>query len=166
MGRATVYGACKVASELMGSVYSKLCGLEFVAFRFANIYAVGKAAGGRHQFSKPSMMIENAMQGKPAVIARGGDERNDFIWVKDCAHALVLGCIAKSVPHQLYHIGTGKGYTLHEFGDAIKQIYPDAVFNIGPGVENPREEIASTARWTIRWPKKNSDSHRIAYLKE
>lgn len=52
------------------------------------------------------------MLGKPTVIPQGGDARDDMIWVKDFAKALVWGCFAKTVTHQLYHIGMSKGYTL------------------------------------------------------
>lgn len=133
-GKPTVYCATKVASELMGGVYAQLYGLEFIALRFASIYAPGKSTAGRHgSFSIQGKMIENAMLGKETVIPQGGDARDDMVYVKDCAHAFVLGCFVKNVPHHVYHIGTGKGYSLQELADGIKELYPKAVFKIGSG---------------------------------
>jgi UDP-glucose 4-epimerase len=136
VGQSSVYSAGKVASELMGNTYAKLFGLEFVAFRFATIWAPGKAASGRYEaYAVQGKMINNAMRGEPTIIPEGGDARDDMLYVKDVAHALVLGCLADCVPHQLYHIGTGVAYTLHQFAKSIKELYPDAIFQIGPGLD-------------------------------
>jgi UDP-glucose 4-epimerase len=80
-------------------------------------------------------MIENAMTGKPTRISRGGDERDDVIYVKDYANAVVLACFAQPVKHHIFNIGSGQGYSLHDFANAIKKIYPEAIFEIGPGLD-------------------------------
>lgn len=79
-------------------------------------------------------MIENAVVGKPTTVPYGGDEKDDMLYVKDCANAIVLACFAKDVKHHIFNIGTGKAYTLHDLANSIKKVYPEAIFNIGPGL--------------------------------
>ncbi|MFC1907436.1 NAD-dependent epimerase/dehydratase family protein, partial [Chloroflexota bacterium] len=101
-----VYGATKIASEHMGISYSKDYGLEFIALRCGGIYGVGKSA--RHgPIAIYGNMIENAMVGKPTKLPVGGDAKDDIIYVKDYANAIVLACFAKDVKHHVFNIGSG-----------------------------------------------------------
>lgn len=133
-----VYGATKVASELMGHVYKNLYDLDFVALRFAAIFGPGKG-DPRHgrMGSTWSQMVENAMLGIPTRYERGGDEQQDMTYARDVSHSVVLGCLASktSLKHQLFHIASGRGYTLRDFASAIKQVFPDAEIEIGPGTD-------------------------------
>lgn len=129
----TVYAAAKVASELMGNVYSEQYGLSFIALRFGQIFTPGKISNPTLQ----AQMMENAMSGHPTVIPQGGDEKDDMTYIKDVANAVVLSCFAKNVRHRLFHIGTGQGYTHNDFSDSIRKLYPQAVIDIGPGLRQP-----------------------------
>lgn len=128
-----VYGTTKIASELMGIHYAQNYGLEFIALRFGAPYGVGRKA--RHgSLAVHSVMIENAMLGKPTRV-KGGDEREDMVYVKDIAQSIVLACFARNVKHSTFNIGTGEGHTLRDLANAIKKLYPDAVFHIEPGLD-------------------------------
>ncbi len=130
----TVYGAAKVASELMCFQYNKNYGLDFVVLRFSQIYGVGKKV--RHgSIAIQSKMIENAMLGKPTIIPHGGDEKTDMVYVKDVANSIVLACFAQNFKHRVFNIGSGEGYKLEDIANAIRKIYPEAVFDIGPGLD-------------------------------
>ncbi|MEE9400060.1 MAG: NAD-dependent epimerase/dehydratase family protein [Dehalococcoidales bacterium] len=127
-----VYGSTKIASEFMGIVYSHAYGIEFIALRAGGIYGIGKSA--RHgRIAIFGNMIENAMAGAPNKIPVGGDEKDDVIYVKDYTNAAVLACFAKNPKHHIYNIGAGQAYSLRDFANAIKKIYPEAEFDIGPG---------------------------------
>lgn len=129
----SVYGSCKVASELMAQRYQQKYGFDVVILRFVSIYAVGKKA--RHGIiAIHSKMIENAMLGKTTKIARGGDEKDDVMYVKDVANSIVLACFTENLKHQVFNIGTGKLYQFQDFTNAIKKLYPEAVFEIGSGL--------------------------------
>jgi UDP-glucose 4-epimerase len=127
-----VYGSTKVASELMGIIYSRDYGIEFIAIRSGGIYGPGKSA--RHgRIAIFGEMIENAMTGKPTRITAGGDEKEDVIYIKDYANATVLACFAKDIKNQIFNIGAGRGYSLKDFANAISKVCSNAVFEIGPG---------------------------------
>jgi UDP-glucose 4-epimerase len=133
-GATLVYGTAKVASELMGLSYSEDHGIEFISLRFATIYGPNKSA--RHgTIAIHSKMIENAMVGESTLVPRGGDEKDDMLYVKDCAHAIVLACFAENVEHRIFHIGTGSAYSLGDLAKSIKKIYPEAHFDIEPGLD-------------------------------
>lgn len=128
------YDVCKLASEGMGENYARLRGLPFVALRFAAIFGPGKARA-HGAFGIHSRIIEDALAGKGVLIPRGGDQRDDVIYVKDVAQAICLATLAESVPQTLYNISRGVGTTLHQFADAVRTVVPDARIEIGPGTD-------------------------------
>jgi UDP-glucose 4-epimerase len=135
-----VYGATKVASELMGHVYNNLYGIDFVALRFAAIFGPGKTDPRHGPFGQIwTHLVENAMLGVPTRLPAGGDEQQDMVYARDVAHSVVLAALAPrtSLNHRLYHIAAGRGFTLRDFAAAVKESYPAALIDVGPGT-NPR----------------------------
>ncbi|MFH0914369.1 MAG: NAD(P)-dependent oxidoreductase [Chloroflexota bacterium] len=142
----SVYGAGKVASELMAHRYHQKYGLDIIILRFVGIYAPGKKA--RHGLiAIHSKMIENAMLGRPTRIPRGGDEKDDVMYVKDVANSIVLACLVKDHKSLAFNIGTGRLYKLADFVEAIQKIYPEAVFEIGPGRDYQGREGRATSTY-------------------
>lgn len=128
-----VYDVAKLSGELMGRNYAKL-GLEFVALRFATIFGPGKLT--RHgPMGIYSRFIENAMAGAPLTIEKGGDERDDVIYVDDIAEACVLATVHPKLSFDAYNISRGIGTTLGEFADAVRDILPGADITVGPGLD-------------------------------
>jgi len=130
----SLYGHAKVASEGLGFNYQKAFGIDFFALRFATICAPGKLA--RHgPMSIHSRLIENAILGQPTLIPHGGDERDDIVYVHDVAQAVGLAAVCGLHGASVFNIGQGKPFSLHDMASAIKNCYPDAVINIGPGFD-------------------------------
>lgn len=128
------YDVAKIASEGMGAVYQRTYGLEFTALRFASIFGPGKNV--RHSgTSIYSTMIDDAAAGRPVRIDRGGDQRDDVIYVEDVAFAIVLAATAHGPLSPAYNISRGVGTTLHDLADAIRASVPDADISIGPGLD-------------------------------
>jgi len=131
---ATMRGCYKLASEYMGRIYKQRHGIEFIALRFSS--TIGPAKTQRHDdTSVHSKMIENAMLGMPAVLAKGGDAVTDVIYNGDAARGIVAALHAEGPTDVLYNIGSGYGITLAEFGEGVRESYQDAVFQIGPGTQ-------------------------------
>ncbi len=129
-----VYDVCKVASEGMGRNYQRNYGIQFVALRFASIFGPGKLA--RHgNVSIYSRLIEDSLAGKPVRISKGGDQRDDMIYVKDVAEAIVLAALHDRPEYPAYNIASGQGRTLKDFSDAVSKAIPDADIAIGPGLD-------------------------------
>lgn len=129
-----VYDVCKVASEGMGENYARMRGLQFVALRFSQIYGPGKLQ--RHgPYGIFSRLVENPLAGKSLKIPRGGDQRDDLIYVDDVAEAIVLAVLHRRPSYSAYNISRGVGTTLHDFASAVRGVIPEAQIEIGPGLD-------------------------------
>lgn len=129
-----VYDVCKVASEGMGRNFARMRGLQFVALRFAQIYGPGKLQ--RHgPYGLFSQLVERPLAGKPVKIPRGGDQRDDVIYVDDIAEAIVLAVLHPRPAYDVYNISRGVGTTLHDFADAVRKVVPNADIEIGGGLD-------------------------------
>jgi UDP-glucose 4-epimerase len=129
-----VYDVCKVASEGMGRNYARMRGLQFVALRFAQIYGPGKLQ--RHgPYGLFSQLVESPLLGKPVKVPRGGDQRDDVIYVDDIAEAIVLAVLHPQPAYDVYNISRRVGTTLHDFADAVRKVVPQAQIEIGGGLD-------------------------------
>ncbi len=130
---ASVYGTVKLAGEHLGRIYHARHGIEWVALRFGS--TIGPAKSQRHGSTNPySKMIENAMLGVPARIEKGGDAVTDSIFNGDAADGVVRALKAER-PASVYNIASGYGFTLRQFADAVRQVYPNADIEVGPGIQ-------------------------------
>jgi UDP-glucose 4-epimerase len=128
------YDVAKIAAEGMGQVYQRSYGLEFTALRFASIFGPGKNV--RHAATSIySTMIDDAAAGEPVRIERGGNQRDDVIYVEDVAQAIALAATADGPLSPAYNISRGEGTTLHDLAAAIRASLPDADITIGPGLD-------------------------------
>jgi UDP-glucose 4-epimerase len=128
-----IYESAKLMGEHMGQFYQRTYGLEFAALRFSSSYGPGKTV--RHgEVALLSKVIEGAYAGKPVVVEKGGDQKNDIVYNKDAAHGVYLACVAQRLNHTAYNIGTGVGVTLNDVATEIRRILPRADIHIGPGL--------------------------------
>ena len=108
-------------------------GVDTVVLRFASIYGPGKTA--RHgKMGVTSQIVEAPARGEPFHIAQGGEEKDDFIYNKDSALGIYLATIADNPKSRVYNIGTGVGLTLNDFARVLRRHLPNAVIEIGPGL--------------------------------
>jgi UDP-glucose 4-epimerase len=130
----SLYGHAKIAGEGLGFNYHAAFGFDFFALRFATICAPGKLA--RHgPMSIHSRLIENAMLGVPTVIRQGGDERDDIVYVRDVAQSIGLAVATGSHGAEVYNVGQGQAFSLHDMAAAIRTRFPSAAIAIGPGYD-------------------------------
>jgi UDP-glucose 4-epimerase len=132
---ATVYGISKLAGELLGRWFRDRHGVEFAALRFGSTIGPGKISrhGGAH--SRYSVIMENPMAGLPAEIPKGGDAVCDALFNGEVARGIISALDAPRLNHSVYNIATGTGFTLKQFGAAVKRRFPDAEISIGPGTD-------------------------------
>ncbi len=129
-----VYDVCKVAAEGMGRNYAEAFGIQFVALRFAQIFGPGKLS--RHEgYGVINRLVENPILGLPVRIARGGEQRDDVIYVDDAAEAIVIATLHILQRHDTYNISRCVGTTLHDFANAVRETPPSADIEIGPGLD-------------------------------
>ena len=128
-----IYDCAKLMGENIGIYYDANMGMEVLVLRFASTYGPGKTA--RHgAMGITSRIVENPARGLPFQLAQGGDELDDFIYNKDSANGIYLATIAEKPKSRIFNIGTGVGVTLRDFATVIRRHIPDAVIDIGPGL--------------------------------
>jgi UDP-glucose 4-epimerase len=119
--------------ENVCTYYHDNMGVETVSLRFASTYGPGKTA--RHgPMAVMSRIVENPARGLPFKLEQGGDDKDDFIYNKDSANGIFLATTAEKVKSRVYNIGTGVGVTLRDFEKVIRRHIPNAVMDIGPGL--------------------------------
>lgn len=127
-----IYDSAKLMGEYTGLYYQANMGLDIAILRFATTYGPGKTA--RHgDKGVTSQLIESVAAGRPFRLAEGGDKKDDFIYIKDCALGIYLACIAEHPKSRVYNIGTGVGVTLQDFARVLRRHFPEADIEIGPG---------------------------------
>jgi UDP-glucose 4-epimerase len=133
-----LYDHAKLFCEGLGTTYRETGGPEFVALRFATIYGPGKLA--RHgPMALASRLIEDSLAGRSVVIASGGDQKDEYIYVRDVAGALVAAALKPSPTRfSLYNAGSGRSGRLHstaELAEAVRSIVPWSDIQVGPGLD-------------------------------
>lgn len=129
-----VYSASKLLSEDAGRFYRDRYGLEFAALRFATIFGPGKLA--RHgPIGVLSQVVENATLGKPTAVESGADERDDVVYVRDVAQAIVRACTAPRLDSWAYNVGSGRVVSLQDLAASVKRQINDVEITIGPGLD-------------------------------
>jgi UDP-glucose 4-epimerase len=128
-----IYDSAKFMGENICTYYNDNMGIETVSLRFASTYGPGKTV--RHgPMAVMSRIVENPAQGLPFKIQQGGDDKDDFIYNKDSALGIYLATVADKVKSRVYNIGTGIGVTLRDFERVIKKHIPNAIMEIGGGL--------------------------------
>jgi UDP-glucose 4-epimerase len=127
-----IYDSAKLMGE-NATLYWGTLGLDVVVLRFATTYGPGKTA--RHgNMGVTSQIIEQPASGQPFRIAQGGDEKDDFIYNKDSALGIYLATVAKNLDSRVFNIGTGIGVTLKDVAAILRKHLPNAVIEVGPGL--------------------------------
>lgn len=124
----TPYGVTKVATELLGRVYSKAYGLDVVSLRVTEIYG--------HGLTMPEVMMEMvraASESTPFRLDAGALHRFQFVHVNDVARAAILASAKPALPQYVYNISGGEQLSLAEVADLVRDLFPSADISLGPG---------------------------------
>jgi UDP-glucose 4-epimerase len=108
----TLYGAAKMANELMCRSFAQMYGLQFNALRYFNIYGPRMDTFGKYT----EVLIRwyhLIKEGKPPVIFGDGSQTMDFIYIEDIARASLLS-LKSSAHNQAYNIASGVETSLKE----------------------------------------------------
>lgn len=129
-----VYGATKLAAEVLGRQLAVEFGLDLIILRLASTYGPGKTV--RHgKVGILSAIIEGAYRGEPVRIPAGADQRNDFLYCKDIAQAVIKALDAPPSGFHLCHVGSGRLASLTDFVIAVRRNIPHADIEIGGGLD-------------------------------
>jgi len=123
------YSATKIMGETIGLQYVKSYGINLFINRLYFIY------GPRMFFEplNPLFIVKNAVERKPSVFERGGDQLWDFTYVTDAAYGVELTLFKEKTQHRIFNISSGHAYTFYQVAEMVKKQIPKAQIKIGPG---------------------------------
>lgn len=129
-----IYDAAKLMGEHAALYYAKAFGLDTVVLRFGTTWGPGKTA--RHgPMGTTSAIVEAPFRGEPFCLKQGGDQKDDFTYNKDSAQGIYLATIATNPKSRVYNIGSGVGSSPRDIAAAVQRRLPQAVVEIGPGLD-------------------------------
>lgn len=116
----TLYGAAKAFNESLLRAYNDMYGLDYVAFRYFNVYGNRMDIHGRYTEVLIRWM-ERLETGLPPVIFGDGRQTMDFVHVRDVARANILAARAK-VTDEVFNVGSGTETSLVQLAQVLASV--------------------------------------------
>lgn len=152
----TPYGVTKVATELLGRVYSDRYGLDVISLRVTEVYGPGNRMP-----ETLKELLQAALGGTPFVLERGGDHRFQLVHAEDVAAAALAAAACDGSHAPVYNITGGSQLRLRELADIVRRRFPALQARIGDGhiatldrqgpfdIAAARRDLGYEPRWAI-----------------
>ena len=135
------YSVSKSAGEKLCKMYTDLYGLNTIIFRYFNVF--GERAPRKGQYAPVTgIFLRQKAAGEPLTIVGDGEQRRDYIYVKDVANANIMAAISNPDDDgycQVYNVGSGKNYSVNEIASFIS----DDTINIPPRIGEARNSLSN-----------------------
>jgi dTDP-L-rhamnose 4-epimerase len=117
---ASVYALSKYDQEVMSLICGKAYNIPTVALRFFNVY------GTRQALSNPytgvlAIFASRYLNNKAPLIFEDGEQKRDFVSVKDVAKACRLALEVEEAAYEVFNIGSGNSYTVNEIASKLSK---------------------------------------------
>ncbi len=141
----TAYGITKLASEHYLRLYNELYGVNFVVFRFFNIY-------GPYQKNGLIPTLYNRIKNGESLMVFGkGDQIRDYVFIEDIVHFFEEAVSSDIGNNQIFNMGTGKGSTISDIIEILSK-----TLQISPTIENKSERPGEIGNFVSDTTKLNS----------
>jgi UDP-glucose 4-epimerase len=116
----TLYGAAKAFNEGLLRTFNDMHGLDYVAFRYFNVYGDRMDIHGRYTEVLIRWM-ERLEAGQPPIIFGDGKQTMDFVHVRDIARANILGAKSKA-SDTVFNVASGTETSLAQLATALAAV--------------------------------------------
>jgi dTDP-L-rhamnose 4-epimerase len=129
---ASIYALTKYAQERAVLIFGEAYGVEAVALRLFNVFGPGQALSNPYTGVLANFASRLA-NGQPPMIFEDGQQRRDFVHVRDVARAFRLAMEAPDAAGAVINVGSGKAYSILEVAQllaeamGVPQIAPDVM---------------------------------------
>jgi UDP-glucose 4-epimerase len=113
----TLYGAAKAFNEGLLRTFNDMYGLDYVAFRYFNVYGNRMDIHGRYTEVLIRWM-ERLESGQAPIIFGDGQQTMDFVHVRDVARANILGAKA-DVSDEVFNVANGNETSLAQLAQSL-----------------------------------------------
>ena len=141
----TLYGAAKMANELMCRSFSQMYGLKFNALRYFNIYGPRMDTYGKYT----EVLIrwyQLIKEGKPPLIYGDGKQTMDFIYIEDIARASILALKADTA-NEVFNIADGVETSLEELCFLLLEVMGSSLKPQYIPLPEERKKVEVMRRW-------------------
>lgn len=116
------YALQKLIGEQYLKLYNRIYGLKSVILRYYSVYGERQPNYNSYQ-TVLSIFSKQRKEGTPFTITSSGEQKRDFIYVKDVVEANIKAM--KFVKgFDIFDIGTGVNYSINEVADMIDRNHP------------------------------------------
>ena len=145
------YSVSKVNGEKLCKMYTDLFGLETIIFRYFNVYGNRQPIKGQYA-PVIGIFLRQLENDQELTIVGDGEQRRDFVNVKDVVQANILAAtkkLDKDAIGQVYNVGSGINYSVNEIASMIS----DFSINIDARPGEAKETLAHISRinGTLGW---------------
>lgn len=112
----TAYGITKLMSEHYLRLYHELYGLNYVVFRFFNIYGPYQKNG-----LIPSL-YSRLVNNEPITVFGAGDQIRDYVYIEDIISFFEKSISSSLADNMVLNMGTGKGTSINEVIQILSKI--------------------------------------------
>ncbi len=153
---ASPYAVSKLEGEHVLEWYRKRRGLEYVGFRYFNVYGPRQAADSDYAAVIPKF-IERCLRNETLTIYGDGRQTRDFVYVADVVEANVLAALGSG--SGVYNVGTGSAIAILSLAEVIIEM-SGSKSSYGFAPRPPGDILSSTADikrivvdlgWEPRW---------------
>ncbi len=116
----TLYGAAKAFNEGLLRAFNDMYGLDYVAFRYFNVYGDRMDIHGRYTEVLIRWM-ERLDAGLPPIIFGDGQQTMDFVHVRDVARANILAARSK-ITDQVFNVASGTETSLAQLAATLATV--------------------------------------------
>jgi UDP-glucose 4-epimerase len=116
----TLYGAAKVFLEGLLRSFNEMYGLDYVAFRYFNVYGPRMDTTGVYTEVLVRWMHRIA-EGEPPIIFGDGKQTVDLVYVGDVAQANILAARSDATD-QVFNVATGSEVSLLELAQSLLEV--------------------------------------------
>jgi UDP-glucose 4-epimerase len=116
----TLYGAAKAFNEGLLRTFNDMYGLDYVAFRYFNVYGNRMDIHGRYTEVLIRWM-ERLEAGQPPIIFGDGRQTMDFVHVRDVARANILGAKA-DISDEVFNVASGTETSLAQLAQSLASV--------------------------------------------
>lgn len=145
------YAAQKLMCEEYCKLYWKL-GVKSVSLRYFNVGGPGQENANDGDGLALGIFLRQKREGKPFTIFGDGEQRRDFVYVKDVVAANIKAAewLQTATRFEAFNIGSGVNYSINEVLDMIDPDHPREYL---PARPEPRIGLAdiTKARTMLHW---------------
>jgi dTDP-L-rhamnose 4-epimerase len=130
---ASIYALTKYSQERQVLIFGEAYAVEAVALRLFNVFGAGQALSNPYTGVLANFASRLANH-QPPMIFEDGEQRRDFVHVRDIARAFRQALEQKQAAGHVINIGSGAAYTIAEVASLLAQAME--VPDIRPAIMN------------------------------